>query len=179
MNSNREIAVFGGGCFWCTEAVFQRVRGVVSVQSGYAGGNTNNPTDEEVYSGRTNHAEVLKIEFDPSIIAYDELLDIFFHTHDPTTLNQQGADVGTQYRSIILTTTDEQNEFATKAIQRLADSKEFSAPIVTQVQPLKEFFNAEDYHANYYTNNENAPYCQLVIAPKLQKFLEKYKDKAK
>ena len=173
----KQTAVFGGGCFWCTEAIFSRLKGVASVLPGYAGGTIKNPTYEEVSSGTTNHAEVIKIEYDPSIIKYEELLDVFFHTHNPTTLNQQGADVGTQYRSAVFYANDEQKKVAAKFIKKLEESKEFTDPIVTTLEPLSEFYEAEDYHKNYFKTHQNAPYCQIVIAPKLHKLEDLYKEK--
>lgn len=171
---NTEIAVFGGGCFWCTEAIFQRLRGVLQVTPGYAGGHSANPTYQQVSSEETGHAEVIKVEFDPKQITFDQLLDIFWHLHDPTSLNQQGADVGTQYRSIILYTTPEQAEIARHSKQALAESSEFDQPIVTEIKPLDQFYLAEKYHHNYFENNKDQPYCQLVISPKLSKLVKKY-----
>ena len=168
-NSSTRIAVFGGGCFWCTEAVFQMLRGVMSVKPGYAGGATENPTYESVSSGRTGHAEVIHITYDPSLVQYTDLLTVFFGSHDPTTVNRQGADVGTQYRSIILTTTDEQTREAKKFIDDLNNSSEFGDPIVTDVEPLKAFYDAEDYHKNYFRDNPNQGYCEIIINPKLEK----------
>ena len=170
-----ETAVLGGGCFWCTEALFRRLKGVHSVMPGYAGGTLKNPSYHEVTTGTTGHAEVIKIDFDPSIIRYSDLLDIFFHTHNPTSLNRQGNDVGTQYRSIILYSTPEQKIQAEEKIQELG--AEFSEPIVTTVEPLTDFYDAEGYHKDYYEKNEYQPYCQVIIAPKVQKLMEKYKDK--
>jgi len=167
-----EIADFGGGCFWCMEAVFERLPGVISVTSGFAGGHTENPTYREVCSETTGHAEVTEIEFDPAKISYDKLLEVFWQAHDPTTLNRQGADEGTSYRSIILYHDKKQQLLAEKSM--LEAQKNFSNPIVTEIVPLKKFYKAEDYHQQYYDNNSNAPYCQVVIAPKLEK-LEKKK----
>jgi peptide-methionine (S)-S-oxide reductase len=173
MSANQiEIADFGGGCFWCIEAVFQRLSGVKSVTSGYAGGHTNNPTYKEICTGTTGHAEIAQIEFDPSKISYEQLLDVFWQAHDPTTLNRQGADQGTQYRSIILYRDEKQKLLAEKS--KLEAQKDFKHPIVTEIVPLKKFYPAEDYHQRYYDGNSNAPYCQIVIAPKLHK-LEKEK----
>lgn len=171
---NRSIAVFGGGCFWCTEAVFQMMRGVIAVKPGYAGGTTENPTYEQVSSGRTGHAEVIHITYDPAVVKYTDLLTVFFGSHDPTTLNQQGADVGTQYRSIILTTTDEQAKEANEFITDLNASSEFGEPIVTEVEPLKEFYDAEEYHKNYFRDNPNQGYCEIVINPKLEKVKKRF-----
>jgi peptide-methionine (S)-S-oxide reductase len=167
-----EIADLGGGCFWCMEAVFERLPGVISVTSGFAGGTTENPTYEQVCTETTGHAEVTQIEFDPAEISYAKLLEVFWQAHDPTTLNRQGADVGTSYRSIILYRDEKQKLFAEKS--RLEAQKDFHNPIVTEIVPLKNFYKAEDYHHQYYDNNTNSPYCQVVIAPKLEK-LEKDK----
>jgi peptide-methionine (S)-S-oxide reductase len=173
MNKN-EIAVFGGGCFWCTEAIFNRLKGVTSVISGYAGGEMENPGYYDVSEGTTGHAEVIKIEFDPSIISYRTLLEVFFATHNPTTLNQQGADVGTQYRSLILYTAEEQKKEADEYIEILNKSGKYEQPVVTEVQKLSQFYDAESYHQKYFEKNTDAPYCQVVIAPKIQKLLNKY-----
>jgi len=167
-----EIADLGGGCFWCMEAVFERLPGVISVTSGFAGGSTPNPTYEQVCTETTGHAEVTQIEFDPSKISYAQLLDVFWQAHDPTTLNRQGADVGTSYRSIILYRDEVQKLLAEKS--KAAAQKNFKHPIVTQIVPLTRFYKAESYHQQYFDNNSNAPYCQIVIAPKLHK-LEKEK----
>jgi len=167
-----EIADLGGGCFWCMEAVFERLPGVVSVTSGFAGGTTENPTYREVCTETTGHAEVTEIAFDPAKISYDKLLEVFWQAHDPTTLNRQGADEGTSYRSIILYRDEKQKLLAEKS--KLAAQENFKHPIVTEIAPLKKFYKAEDYHQQYYDNNSNAGYCQVVIAPKLEK-LEKNK----
>ena len=167
-----EIADLGGGCFWCMEAVFERLPGVISVTSGYAGGHTEKPTYREVCSETTGHAEVTEIEFDPAKISYDKLLEVFWQAHDPTTLNRQGNDVGTSYRSIILYRDEKQKLLAEKS--KLAAQEHFRNPIVTEIVPLKKFYKAEDYHQEYYDNNSNAPYCQVVITPKIEK-LEKKK----
>jgi peptide-methionine (S)-S-oxide reductase len=169
-----KIAVFGGGCFWCTEAVFDELRGVKSVVSGYAGGSTKNPTYEEVCGGRTGHAEVIKIDFDPGEIAFKDLLTVFFATHDPTTLNRQGNDVGTQYRSAIFYADEEQKREAEAFIKELNDSKAFGKPVVTTLEPLGEFYVAEDYHQKYYANNPYQPYCQYMIPPKLSKLHKQF-----
>jgi peptide-methionine (S)-S-oxide reductase len=172
MNTNKtEIADFGGGCFWCMEAVFERLPGVISVTSGFAGGTTENPTYEEVCTETTGHAETTEIAFDPAKISYNQLLDVFWQAHDPTTLNRQGADVGTSYRSIILYRDEKQKLEAEKS--KLAAQQNFHNPIVTEIVPLKKFYPAEDYHQKYYDNNSNAPYCQVVIAPKLDKLEKK------
>lgn len=165
----KETAVFGGGCFWCTEAVFEELKGVLEVISGYAGGSVLNPTYEQVSSGQTGHAEVIQVEFDPSKIKYQDLLAVFFSTHDPTTANQQRNDIGTQYRSIILHTTLRQKEAAESFIKNLEESKFKGKRIVTEVQRLEHFFGAEEYHKQYYKNNPKQPYCQLVIDPKIEK----------
>ena len=175
-NNGSETAVLGGGCFWCIEAVFQQVKGVASVESGYAGGDVENPTYEQVCSGKTGHAEVVRVSFDPDEISYRKLLEVFFYVHDPTTLNRQGNDIGTQYRSIILYTSPEQEKIAKELIDKLEEQKFFADPIVTQLEPLKVFYRAEDYHQSYYENNTAQPYCQLVIFPKVEKFQDKFAD---
>jgi peptide-methionine (S)-S-oxide reductase len=181
MNTNNKsaIATFGGGCFWCVEAIFQRVTGVISVISGYSGGTDTTPTYEEVCSGSTGHAEAVQIEFDTEIISYTELLEIFWKTHDPTTLNRQGADVGTQYRSIIFYHNEEQKDLAIKYKAKLDEAGIFLNPIVTEIVPFQAFYTAEDYHQNYYTQNKNQPYCSAVITPKLEKFERVFRDKLK
>lgn len=171
-----EIAVLGGGCFWCTEAVCQRLRGVISVMPGYAGGTSPAPNYESVSSGESGHAEVIKVEFDPKEISYRDILTVFFGTHDPTTMNQQGADVGTQYRSIVLYTSEDQKKEAEKIIKEINESSAHGAPVVTEVKPLDKFFAAEDYHQGYYNKNPNQPYCQVVINPKLTKLKQKFAD---
>jgi peptide-methionine (S)-S-oxide reductase len=170
-------ATFGGGCFWCTEAVFKELRGVERVVSGYAGGQVANPSYEAVCSGRTGHAEVVQVTYDPSTVSYRELLEIFFATHDPTTLNRQGADAGTQYRSTVLYEDDEQRREAEAVIAELERERVFSDPIVTKVEPLGQFYPAEEYHQNYYAQHGRQPYCQVVIAPKLAKFRKTYAEK--
>lgn len=171
-----EVAVFGGGCFWCTEAVFQRLRGVVKVVSGYAGGKIPNPSYDRVSLGKTGHAEVIEIFFDPAKISYQQLLQVFFVVHDPTTLNQQGYDKGTQYRSVIFTTTQEQANQAQKYIDELTSKNEFDQLIVTEVAPLADFFTAEEYHQNYYNQNQSQPYCQIIINPKLEKLFTHFPE---
>jgi peptide-methionine (S)-S-oxide reductase len=171
-----EVAVFGGGCFWCTEAVFDELRGVRSVVSGYAGGSVKNPTYEQVCGGRTGHAEVIRIEYDPSQIAFKDLLTVFFATHDPTTLNRQGNDVGTQYRSTVLYANEEQKRQAGAFIKDLNDSKAFSTPVVTTLEPLGEFYPAEGYHQKYFANNPYQPYCQYMIPPKLTKLHKQFRE---
>lgn len=180
MNSDKyEIATFGEGCFWCSEAIFQRVRGVLKVESGYSGGSVPNPTYEAVCTGKTGHAEVVQITFDPKIISFQELLEIFFSTHDPTTLNRQGADVGNQYRSVIFYHNEEQKKIAEEMIKKLNESKIWDSPIVTEVSKFKNFYKAEDYHQNYYNNNQFQPYCNFVISPKLEKLKKYFSNKLK
>ena len=169
INQNIEQATFGAGCFWCVEAVFQDIEGVLDVRAGYTGGTTDNPTYEEVCSGRTGHAEVIQIDFDSSKVDYEELLDLFWVSHDPTTINRQGTDVGTQYRSAIYYHSDSQKVMAEKSIDNANNIKLYSNPIVTEVSVLDTFYIAENYHQDYYRLNKNAPYCQLVIRPKLEK----------
>lgn len=171
-----ETAVLGGGCFWSIETIFKRLRGVKSVTPGYAGGEKKNPTYEEVSGGATGHAEVVKIEFDPTVISYPVLLDVFFFIHDPTTPNRQGPDVGEQYRSMILYNSEQQKSAAERFIQKLKDEKVYDRPIVTEIKPLGEFFTAEEYHKDYYEKNESGSYCQLVIGPKLKKLEEKFSN---
>lgn len=173
-NEKREVAVFGGGCFWCTEAVFDELRGVISVVSGYAGGSVKNPTYEQVCGGGTGHAEVIRIEFDPTEISFRELMTVFFATHDPTTLNRQGNDVGTQYRSAIFYANDEQKRQAQAFIKELNDSKAFRKAVVTTVEPLGEFYEAENYHQKYYARNPYQPYCQFTIPPKMNKLYKQF-----
>ena len=168
-NSKTQIAVFGGGCFWCLEAVFTQLKGVIKVESGYSGGNKPNPDYKEVCSGNTGHAEVIKIEFDPDTISYELLLRIFFAAHDPTTLNRQGNDSGTQYRSIILYSSPEQEQIAQCVLQNIENSKIYPDPPVTEINPLQTFYKAEDYHQDYFLNNPYQPYCQAVISPKVAK----------
>jgi peptide-methionine (S)-S-oxide reductase len=169
-----EMVVFGNGCFWCTEAVFQMIKGVVSVEPGYSGGQVKNPTYEQVCGGDTGHAEVIKIVYNPDIVSYEEILQVFFTTHDPTSLNRQGNDVGPQYRSVIFYANERQKEKAEHYIKVL--SKAYTKPIVTEVKPLGEFYPAEDYHKKYYEFHKDASYCQLVIAPKVEKVEEKFKN---
>ena len=178
-NEKLKKATFGSGCFWCTEAVFEMVEGVHSVVSGYAGGNVENPTYEQVCSGSTGHAEVIQITYDPGIITYDEILQIFWKTHDPTTLNRQGNDVGTQYRSVIFYHDDEQKQLAEKYKKELDTSGAWKNPIITEIVPLPVFYKAEDYHQNYYENNPNQGYCAFIISPKLEKFEKVFKEKIK
>ena len=174
MAASHETATLAGGCFWCLEAVYDQLRGVTSVVSGYAGGAVPNPSYDAVCSGRTGHAEVVQIEFDPGIISYQELLDVFFTIHDPTTLNRQGNDVGTQYRSAIFTHSPEQKATAEHTIAVINAEKLWPRPIVTEVTPLDVFYPAEDYHQEYFARNPNQGYCQAIIAPKVAKFRSKY-----
>ena len=171
---NNEVAIFGGGCFWCTEAVFLMLKGVVSVLPGYAGGATKNPTYEQVASGNTGYTECIKVEFQPEVISYQDLLTVFFGSHDPTTINRQGNDIGRQYRSVIFHTTLEQKEKAELFIGKLNASNTLGRPIVTEVLPLDIFYVAENYHENYYEKNKEASYCQIVINPKLEKVQKKF-----
>ena len=172
-----ELATLGGGCFWCVEAVFQRIHGVKSVASGYAGGKKESPTYEEVCTGKSGHAEVIQIQFDPTQVAYEKILEVFWLAHDPTTLNRQGADVGTQYRSVIFYHSDQQKQLAEKSKQQAA--AHFKDPIVTQIVPLPSFYKAEKYHQSYFNNNPSAPYCSYVIRPKLDKVLKQLSQPAK
>jgi peptide-methionine (S)-S-oxide reductase len=176
---NLQIATFGSGCFWCTEAIFERLNGVVKVESGYSGGKVENPTYEEVCTGTTGHAEVTQITYNPAIVSYDELLEVFWKTHDPTTLNRQGNDVGTQYRSVIFYHNEEQKKLAEKYKTELDKSGAWDNPIVTEISPFTNFYSAEKYHQDYYENNPNQGYCAFVIAPKVEKFEKVFKDKLK
>ncbi len=174
MASNLQVATIGGGCFWCIEAVFSPLKGIEKLVSGYAGGHVPHPTYKQVCTGDTGHAEVVQVTFDPDVISYEELLEIFFAMHDPTTLNRQGGDKGTQYRSSIMYHDDSQKEIANALIKRLTEDNTFDDPIVTEVVPLDTFYAAEDYHQDYYANNTYQPYCMAVIAPKVLKLREKY-----
>jgi len=174
-----EKATFGMGCFWCTEAIFQRLNGVSSVRSGYEGGDVANPTYEDVCTGTTNHAEVIEITYDPAKISYDELLEVFWKSHDPTTLNRQGADVGTQYRSVIFYHTEEQKATATKYRDELNKANAFGKPVVTTIVKAEPFYVAENYHQDYFVKNGEAPYCRLVILPKMEKLEKLFKAKLK
>jgi peptide-methionine (S)-S-oxide reductase len=176
---NLESAIFGGGCFWCLEAVFDQLQGVTSVESGYAGGKIENPTYQQVCGGGTGHVEVVRVNFDPQEITYGDLLDVFFSVHDPTTLNRQGNDIGTQYRSVIYYTSDEQRVAAEKAIVDLNAARTFPNPVVTTVEGAPKFFVAEPYHQEYYVNNSSQPYCQFVVAPKVKKFQKSFSQKMK
>ena len=172
-------ATFANGCFWCTEAIFARLNGVKLVVPGYSGGRVENPSYEQVCTGTTDHAEVAQIEFDSNVISYKKLLDVFWHTHDPTTLNRQGNDIGTQYRSAIFYHDDEQKQIAEKSKKELEERCVFHDPIVTEIVPLIKFYPAEDYHKKYYDQNKNAPYCRFVIDPKVEKLLKQYRNELK
>lgn len=174
-----EVATFAGGCFWCTEAIFVDLKGVEKVESGYSGGSTRKPTYKDVCTGTTGHAEAVEVTFDPTTISFRELLQVFFTVHDPTTLNRQGADLGTQYRSAIFYHDDEQKAVAEQVIKETEAAKIWDAPIVTEVKPFKEFFKAEDYHQDYFASNPDQPYCRMVIAPKVAKFREHYRERLK
>ena len=176
---NREIATLAGGCFWCLEAVFNDLRGVEKVESGYAGGLIPNPTYRQVCTGTTGHAEVVQVTFDPDVVSFKELLEVFFTIHDPTTLNRQGADMGTQYRSAIFYHTPEQKMIAEEVIAELSAAKIWDDPIVTEVAPLTHFYPAEDYHQRYYEQNTEQPYCRAVIAPKVSKARKQFMDRLK
>lgn len=179
VSKSLEVATLAGGCFWCTEAVFDQLKGVVKVESGYSGGNVPNPSYEDVCSGDTGHAESIEITFDPSVISYADLLHVFFTTIDPTTLNRQGADVGTQYRSAVFYHNPEQENVARQVIMEFTNSHVWKKPIVTEVTPYKKFYKAEDYHQQYYANNSRQPYCKIVIEPKIAKLREHYREKLK
>lgn len=179
MDQNKEIATLGAGCFWCVEAIFQSLKGVDEVVSGYSGGKVINPSYKEVCTGNTGHAEVVQITFDPKVVSFKELLEIFFQTHNPTTLNRQGGDVGTQYRSAIFYHSDEQKKVAEEVIKALNESKAFDDPIVTEITPYTNFFKAENYHQDYFNLNGEQPYCNMVIKPKVEKFQKVFKDKLK
>lgn len=178
--SNLETATFAGGCFWCFETLFKRLKGVNEVVSGYTGGRIDNPSYKEVSSGNTGHAEAVRIKFDPSVISYEQLVEIFFRLHDPTTLHQQGPDVGEQYRSVIFYHTEKQREIAEKVMEKFESEKTYSEPIVTEIVPFEKFYKAEDYHQDYYEQKRNSnPYCRIVIDPKIQKLYRDFKDKVK
>ncbi|MBI9069915.1 MAG: peptide-methionine (S)-S-oxide reductase MsrA [Salinivirgaceae bacterium] len=178
-SKNMELATFGGGCFWCTEAIFERVDGVLGATSGYSGGEKENPTYDEVCSGATGHAEVVQIEFDPDKVSYLELLEIFIKTHDPTTLNQQGMDRGSQYRSVVLYHNQKQRDEALDIIKELSAAKIWKDPIVTQVEEFEKFYSAEAYHQEYFENNSKQMYCQMVIVPKIEKFEKLFSNRMK
>lgn len=178
-NKNMELATFGTGCFWCTETIFEQLKGVESAISGYSGGTVKNPTYKEICTGETGHAEVIQITFAPEIITYKELLEVFWQTHNPTTLNRQGADVGTQYRSVIFYHNNEQKELAENYKKKLDEAKVYNNPIVTEISNYSTFYKAEDYHQDYYNNNKSQSYCSFVITPKIEKFRKVFKDKLK
>ena len=177
--ADRQTATLAGGCFWCLEAVFIQLQGVDSVESGYSGGSVPNPAYQQVCTGTTGHAEVVQITFDPSVVSYREILEVFFDIHDPTTLNRQGADVGTQYRSAIFYHDEEQRRVAEQVIQEMTAAKVWDDPIVTEVAPFKAFYRAEDYHQEYFARNGHQPYCRVVIAPKVSKFRKLYLGRLK
>lgn len=177
--ANLQTAILGGGCFWCLEAVYDSLQGVQSVESGYMGGHVKNPAYREVCGGDTGHAEVVRVTFDANELSFPELLEVFFSIHDPTTLNRQGNDIGTQYRSVIFYTSDEQRREAEKAIATLNASHSYPDPVVTAIEPAREFYMAEDYHQEYFANNPYQPYCQLVVSPKVKKFQKKFAERVK
>lgn len=174
-----ETATLGGGCFWCTEAIYRSLKGVESVESGYSGGHLKNPSYQEVCTGETGHAEVVQIKFDPQLVSFGEILEVFFQTHDPTSLNRQGADVGTQYRSVIFYHSPQQKEQAVNYIAQLNKENVYGKPVVTEVTAFSQFYKAEAYHQNYFANNRTQGYCQFVIVPKLEKFKKIFKNKIK
>jgi peptide-methionine (S)-S-oxide reductase len=178
-SGNTEVATLAGGCFWCLEAVYDQLKGVISVESGYSNGHVANPSYRQVCSGNTGHAEVVRITYDPSVITFRDLLDVFFTIHDPTTLNRQGSDIGTQYRSAILFHSPEQERIAHEVIDELNQAKLWPNPIVTEVKPVSNYSEAEDYHQEYFANNKYQPYCQVVVAPKVAKFRKHYFEKLK
>jgi peptide-methionine (S)-S-oxide reductase len=178
-NNNTEIATVANGCFWCSEAIFKRLKGIKSVLPSYAGGMVKNPSYDQVCTGKTGHAESIQIEFDPEVISFEKILDIFWHTHNPTTLNRQGNDVGTQYRSAIFYHNQKQKEIAEKSKKELEEEGVYKDPIVTEITPFENFYVAEDYHKNYYENNQSAPYCNYIIDPKVNKLLLKYGNNVK
>ncbi len=179
MSKDLQKATLGGGCFWCTEAIYLELKGVVDVKPGYSGGHVKNPTYKQVCDGTTGHAEVVQITFDPEVVSYSEILEVFFMTHDPTTLNRQGNDVGPQYRSAIFYHNEEQKEVAESVIGLFEKEEVYSKPIVTEVTEFEKFYIAEDYHINYYARNKTQGYCQFVVAPKLEKFKKIFKDQLK
>ena len=179
MNSELQVATFGAGCFWCTEAVFLNLKGVTKVVSGYSGGKVKNPSYRDVCTGETGHAEVTQITYDPKQVTFEELLEVFWNTHDPTTLNKQGADEGTQYRSVVFYHSPEQKKIAEDYKKQLEASHVYKNPIVTEISPLKDFYAAEDYHQNYYALNANQGYCQYVIRPKVEKFKKQFASRVK
>ena len=177
--ANEQVAILGGGCFWCLEAVFDRLRGVTSVESGYTGGHVDNPTYRQVCDGDSGHVEVIRVTFDPAEITFKDLLEVFFEIHDPTTLNQQGNDVGEQYRSVIFYTSEEQKAQAEETIRELTAAKKYPQPIVTAVEPAQKFYMAEGYHQEYYENNRMQPYCMFVVSPKVKKFEKVFGEKVR
>ncbi len=178
-SQNKEVATLGAGCFWCVEAVYDQLEGVISVESGYSGGTTENPTYKEVCTGTTNHAEVCQITFDPDVISFGELLTVFWSIHNPTTLNRQGADIGTQYRSAVFYHSEKQKEIAEQQIELVNAEKLYDDPIVTEVTPFEKFYQAEDYHQEYFENNPENSYCRMVVGPKVEKFQKLFKDQLK
>ena len=179
MSNKFETATLANGCFWCSEAILKRLKGVKSVISGYSGGIVKNPSYDQVCAGKTGHAESIQIEFDPKVIPFERILEVFWHTHDPTTLNRQGNDVGTQYRSAIFYHNQKQKEIAEKSKNELEKEGIYHVPIVTEITPFSDFYEAEDYHKNYYDNNQDAPYCNFIIDPKVRKLLLKYRNDVK
>lgn len=179
MEDKYEVAILGSGCFWCTEAIFADLKGVMKAESGYAGGHKENPTYKEVCTGNTGHAEVVKVTFDPAVITFKELLEVFWFSHDPTTLNRQGADVGTQYRSAIFYMKEEQKNIAQEYKNRLNDDKVYDSPVVTEITPYTNYFKAENYHQDYFALNGSQPYCNVVIKPKVEKFRKVFHEKLK
>lgn len=179
MEKNQEITTIAGGCFWCTEAIFKRLKGVTSVVSGYAGGTVEHPSYDEVCTGTTGHAEAIQIIFDPSVISFEKILEVFFATHDPTTLNRQGSDGGTQYRSAIFYHDEKQKEVAVLVKDRIGKSGKYKGPVVTEIAPFTNFYQAEDYHKAYYDKNRSAPYCVAVIDPKVRKLMEEFRGVVK
>jgi len=171
-----EVVTLGGGCFWCTQAVYEELRGVERAEAGYSGGTVENPTYKQVCTGTTGHAEVVQVTFDPAVISLKQVLEVFFTVHDPTTLNRQGEDVGTQYRSVVFYRSEEQKRVAEQVIREFEAEKVYDKPFVTQVVPFKAFYKAEDYHQEYFENNPNQPYCQVVVSPKVEKFRKKFKS---
>jgi peptide-methionine (S)-S-oxide reductase len=178
-NNKTETATLANGCFWCTEAIFKRLKGIESILPGYAGGIVKNPSYDQVCTGKTGHAESIQIEFDPKVIPFEKILDIFWRTHNPTTLNRQGNDIGTQYRSAIFFHDEKQKEIAEKSKKILEKEGVYKDPIVTEITPFRDFYVAEDYHKNYYENNQNNPYCNFVIDPKIYKLLQQYRNDVK
>jgi peptide-methionine (S)-S-oxide reductase len=178
-NNETEITTLANGCFWCTEAIFKKLKGIKSILPGYAGGTVKNPSYNQVCTGSTGHAESIQIKFDPTVISFEKILDIFWHTHDPTTLNRQGNDIGTQYRSAIFYHDEKQKEIAEKSKKELEEEHVYKDPVVTEISPFKNFYVAEDYHKDYYENHKNDPYCNFVIDPKLYKLLQKYGNEVK